>query len=63
MRGLLIMGACVLAMPAMAQEELPFTEGDHRWQHRLVYVFAPSDTLGAFAATVQRFELQAPAIA
>ncbi|MEM6782131.1 MAG: DUF4174 domain-containing protein [Bacteroidota bacterium] len=64
MRSPLLVVACALAMPAMAQEDrLPFTEADHRWQHRLVYLFAPSDSLGAFAETVHRFREQQSGVA
>ncbi|MEM8599236.1 MAG: DUF4174 domain-containing protein [Bacteroidota bacterium] len=64
MRRLVFAAALTLAMPAMAQEApTVFDEAEHRWQHRLVYIFAPSDTLDAFAATLDRFEAQSAAVA
>ncbi|MEM8559389.1 MAG: DUF4174 domain-containing protein [Bacteroidota bacterium] len=60
MRRLLLVAFCTGTiwgtMSAAAQDpDLDFREADHRWQHRLLYVFAPSETDDAFAKTAARF--------
>ncbi|MEL6445351.1 MAG: DUF4174 domain-containing protein [Bacteroidota bacterium] len=48
----------------MAQSPgVTFDEAEQRWQHRLFYVFAPSDTLDAFVATLARLQAQHDAVA
>lgn len=43
----------VSAIPPIP-DPLEFEEGTHRWQHRLLYIFAPSDTTTAVEQTLQR---------
>ncbi|MEL7170683.1 MAG: DUF4174 domain-containing protein, partial [Bacteroidota bacterium] len=61
---LLLGMALILGAPVMAQSPaVTFDEAEHRWQHRLFYVFAPSDTLDAFAATLASLQAKHDAIA